>query len=274
MTASAADLAHQARVAVASGHSRLFVLGGDGSFQDLVNATGTYGGTALGILPAGGGNDLADALGLPHHPVRAAELVCEGSSCLMDVACVETADGRKRLYTGGGGVGIDAEASYLASTRFRKLTGKFRYLLSAALALVRTGPVLVRIRQSTAGEAGPGLELEALLVAALNTPSYGAGLRIAPAARIDDGLLDLVVVQALSVFELSRALPRLIVFGEVRSRSVQRYQVQEVTIETDAPRRFHGDGEILGSTPVKISVLPGAIRVLCPKNSPHVAKSV
>ncbi len=120
------------------------------AFQDLVNATAKYPDVVLGILPAGGGNDLADALGLPHHPVRAAELLRDGDSCLMDVACVETADSQ-RIYTGGGGVGIDAESAHIAATRFRKLTGKFRYLLSAAFALIETGTVKVRVSFSKDG---------------------------------------------------------------------------------------------------------------------------
>ena len=267
LTSSAADLAQQARSAAEAGHPRLFVLGGDGSFQDLVNATATYSDVVLGILPAGGGNDLADALGLPHHPVRAAGVLRGGEVRLMDVALVETANGQRRLYTGGGGVGIDAESAHIAATRFCKLRGRFRYLLSAAFALIGTSPVSVRVSQSTDGNSGPALAMTALLVAVLNTPSYGSGLRFAPEAKIDDGLLDLVIVEALRPFELLRALPMLVVRGEVRSVRVKRYQVHEVQIETSSPRRFHGDGEILGCTPVKISLLPQAIRVLCPKNS-------
>lgn len=267
MTSSAADLVSEARAAAASGHSRLFVLGGDGSFQDLVNATASYSHVVLGILPAGGGNDLADALGLPHHPVRAAELLLDGEVCLMDAACAETSDGLKRIFTGGGGVGIDAESSFIASTRFRNLKGRFRYLLSAAFALMHMRPVSACVHWSTDGNPEPSLAIDALLVAVLNTPSYGSGLRFAPGARINDGLLDLVLVEVLSAMELLRALPALVLFGEVHSRRIRRHQVCQVSIGTSIPRRFHGDGEILGYSPVKISVLPRAIRVLCPKGS-------
>jgi diacylglycerol kinase (ATP) len=268
MTSSATDLDSKARVAAESGHSRLFVLGGDGSFQDLVNATANYSDVVLGILPAGSGNDLADALALPHHPVRAAELLRDGRVCLMDAVCVETADGQTRIYTGGGGVGIDAEASFIASTRFRNWTGRFRYLLSAAFALMQTRPTSIRVSWSANGTSAMSLATEALLVAVLNTPSYGSGLRFAPAAKINDGILDLVVVDSLPAFEFLKALPMLIFLGEVRSPRVKRFPIHQVKIETTIPCRFHGDGEILGYTPVKIHVLPGAIRILCPKDSP------
>ena len=267
LTASAADLTSQARAAAESGYLRLFVLGGDGSFQDLVNATANYSGVVLGILPAGGGNDLADALGLPHHPLRAAQLLRDGQVFRMDAVCAETADGQQRIYTSGGGVGIDAESALIASTRFRNLSGRFRYLLSAAIALIETRRVAVRLEWSTNGKPDSALEIEALLVAVLNTPSYGSGLRFAPAAKINDGLLDLVIVEALSVFALLRALPLLVFFGEVHSPRIKRLQVHRVKIDATISRRFHGDGEILGDTPVKINVLPGAIRILCPKDS-------
>lgn len=269
MTSSAADLASHARTAAESGHTRLFVLGGNGSFHGLVNATANYSDVVLGILPAGGGNDLADALGLPHNPLRAAQLLCQGHVCLMDVVRVETADGSVRLYTGGGGVGLDAEASFVAATRFRNLTGRFRYLLSAAIAPMTSRPISVTVNWSSNEILEPPpLASAAVLVAVLNTPSYCAGLRLAPAAKINDGFLDLVLVEPLSALELLRALPLFVFRGEVRSPCVKHLRVQRVTIETVTPCRFHGDGEILGCTPVQLQVSPGAIRVLCPEGSP------
>jgi diacylglycerol kinase (ATP) len=268
LTSSAVDLAVQAQAAARAGHSRFFVLGGDGSFQDLVNALAYLPEVVLGILPAGGGNDLADALGLPRHPVRAAEALRDGEVCCMDTIRVKTSDGRTRIYTGGGGVGLDAEASYLAATRFRKLTGRLRYLVSAAMAFATTRPISVRIDWLDPDSITDPLSTKALLVGVLNAPSYGAGLRFAPSAKTNDGLLDLVLVENLSFLEFSRALPRLILRGEVSSPRVKRFLVRHVTIETAVPCRFHGDGEILGYTPVEIEVLPRALRILCPPGSP------
>jgi diacylglycerol kinase (ATP) len=266
------DLASQIHRAASEGHCRFFVLGGDGSFQDVVNASIHFPEVVLAILPAGGGNDLADSLGLPHHPVHAAELLRNGEVCSMDAVRARTADGNERIYTGGGGVGLDAEASYLAATRFRKLTGRFRYLLSAAIALTRTKAISVHVNWLTPDPVTAPLTSKALLLAVLNAPSYGAGLRFAPAAKTNDGLLDLVLVEDLTVFELLRALPLLILRGEVRSPRVKRYSVRHILIETDRPCRFHGDGEILGCTPVEIEVLPRAIKVLCPPGSPMLAQ--
>lgn len=271
-TGSVADLIAQAQFAAAAGYPRFLVLGGDGSFQDLVNALVSFPEAILGILPAGGGNDLADSLGLPHHPIRSAQLLQYAQVCPMDAVRVTTSDGKKRLYTGGGGVGIDAQASYFALTTFRRLTGRPRYLLSAARALFDYTPFQVRVQIHSSAIRPEVLEARSMFLSVLNTPSYGAGLRFAPGALINDGTLDLVLVEDMPWLELLAALPRLILRGTVRSPRVKRLPVQRLTIETDVPRLFHGDGEILGYTPVEIEVVPQAIRVLCPPGSPLLTR--
>jgi len=262
MTRSADDLAEKARGAVTLGYRRLFVLGGDGTFQVLLNAVSDQSGLILGVLPAGGGNDLAASLGLPADPLRAAALLLQGEPWQMDAVRVRTADGCERLYTGGGGVGLDAEAARFASGVFRDLRGRLRYLLSAIRALFVFRPVGVRI--SLQPEERQPLNATVLLAGVLNTPSYGAGLYLAPDAKTDDGTLDLVLLEDLSVWQVLALLPSLWAKGELKTRHVRRFRVNCVRIETERPCRFHGDGEILGMTPVEISVVPQAFCILRP----------
>ena len=252
----------QARQAAKEGASQILALGGDGTFQSLLNALETPSNVVLGILPAGAGNDLAASLGLPADPVKSAALLMNGEIHDLDAARVRTAEGNERLYTGGGGVGLDADAVRYATSTYRNLRGRSRYLLAALRALAGFRPIRV-CAQFQAGGA-KSLEADVLLVGVLNTPSYGAGLRLAPAAKTNDGNLDLVVLESLALFEILALLPSLATSGELRTRRVHRFPVQQVRIETDRPCLFHGDGEILGSTPVEISVVPRAIRMLCP----------
>jgi diacylglycerol kinase (ATP) len=261
LTESPDDLAAKARLAAGTGHRRLFVLGGDGTFQALLNALADAPHVVLGIIPAGGGNDLAAALGLPADPLRAAsELLLHGGVCRMDAVRVRTADGRERLYTGGGGVGIDAEASRFASGVYRHLPGRARYLLSALRALCGFHSFTATI--SMGPEEPRHVRVRALLVAVLNTPSYGAGLCLAPEAQTEDGLLDLVILEDRSIFRTLRLLPSLWSRGHLHTDHVQRFRVTGARIETAEPCFFHGDGEILGMTPVEISVVPQALRIL------------
>ena len=101
-----------------------------------------------------------------------------------------------------------------------------------------------------------------LLAAALNTPTYGAGIRLAPDARMDDGLLDFVLIEGISKMSALALLPGLAKDGILRTDRVRRMRAKQIRLSTSRPCLFHGDGEILGSTPVEIEVVPRAIRVL------------
>jgi len=262
ITENSDDLTAKAQQAAKTGRKRILVLGGDGTFQVLLNALVDYPETVLGILPAGGGNDLAASLGLPQDPLQAAALILKGEACPLDVARVRTSDGRVRLYAGGGGVGLDAEAARHASGAYRNLRGRLRYLLALVRALFGHRSIRVRIGMTASGSRN--LDATAMLVAVLNTPSYGAGLFLAPDAKTDDGKLDLVVLDDLSVIEILALLPALALRGELKTKRVRRFSVEHVRIETETPRWFHGDGELLGMTPLEISVVPHAVSVLRP----------
>jgi diacylglycerol kinase (ATP) len=261
---SRTDLESHALAATKNGKRLLFALGGDGTFQALVNAT--YGSdVVLGVLPAGGGNDFAAALPLPEDPVAAAEAILRGHARRVDLARARTADGRVRLYLGGGGLGIDAEAARYANETFRRMPGRSRYIAAALWAFC--GHRAMGVRAEFPGSDSPSMEVHSLLAAVLNTPTYGSGIRLAPDARLDDGWLDAVMVEDLSAFQVLKLLPRLLKSGELRTPHVHRVRVQAVRFTTDRPRMFHGDGEILGPTPAVIEVVPQAVRVLVPGQS-------
>src|SRR5258705_13297532 len=113
---SSTEFAQTAREGAARGREGIFALGGDGTVQALLNAVAGNAKVSIGVLPAGGGNDLATALGLPPDPVRAAEMILtQGEGIALDAARVRSADGVERLYMGGGGVGLDAEAARVGS---------------------------------------------------------------------------------------------------------------------------------------------------------------
>jgi YegS/Rv2252/BmrU family lipid kinase len=258
---SAGDLESHALAAINGGQRLLLAFGGDGTFQALVNAA--YGSDAiLGVLPAGGGNDFAVALQLPKDPVAAAQAFLRAQPRRVDLARARTADGRMRFYLGGGGLGVDAEAARYATGAFRRWPGRSRYIASALRAFCTSRAIGVRA-EFPQSDLRP-LEVNSLLAAALNTPTYGAGIRLAPDARLDDGWLDVVILEDLSVFQVLALLPRLVMSGELQTPHIKRLRVQAVKFTTDRQCMFHGDGEILGPTPVEIEVVPGAVRVLAP----------
>lgn len=261
MTNSASELESCAQAAISQGEQLLFAMGGDGTFQSLVNAS--FGAdVVLGILPIGGGNDFALALGLPSEPLEATEAMLCGQPRYVDLVRVRTADGRTRLYAGGGGIGLDAEAARHAGGKYRHLPGRFRYIAAALHALARYVPMDVRV-DFPASDI-PSFEAKVLLAAVLNSPTYGAGVRLSPGAAVDDGLLHVVLIEELSKLGVLTLLPRLMGSGELRTSHVKRWRAQRVKLTTNRLCLFHGDGEILGPTPVEIEIVPKAVRVLAP----------
>jgi len=261
MTNSASELESSAQAAISEGRQLLLAMGGDGTFQSLANAA-CGADVVLGILPIGGGNDFASALGLPGEPTEAAEATLCGAPRNVDLLRVRTADGQSRLYAGGGGIGLDAEAARYASGRYRHLPGRFRYIAAALHALARYAPLDVRADFPESDI--PPFEARALLAAVLNAPTYGAGVRLAPGAAVDDGALHVIFIEELSKLGVLTLLPRLMGSGELRTPRVKRWRAKRVKLTTNRPCFFHGDGEILGATPVEIEVLPKGARVLAP----------
>jgi YegS/Rv2252/BmrU family lipid kinase len=260
-TTSGEQLRDMALAAIARGSRILLAMGGDGTAQGLVQAALGYD-VVLGIVPVGAGNDFASALGLPEHPAAAARLLLDGETIRVDVAEARTADGKKRIYLGGGGIGLDVAAASVADQHYRGWPRKWRYVAAAVHAYASFKPPRVCVEF-------PGTELrsihsEVMVAGVLNTPTYGAGLRLAPEAKVDDGLLDLVLVEHLKLMPFLGLLPRALWTGEIETPRMRRIQTPRVRLTPNRPSAFHGDGEILGPAPVEIEILPRAVQMLAP----------
>jgi diacylglycerol kinase (ATP) len=270
-TASTKDMEAQVGASIAHGARLLFAMGGDGTVQALVNAVGITrplgDEVVIGIVPSGSGNDFAAALRLPNNPVAAVRAALRGTPRAVDLLRAQTADGTKRLYVGGGGVGLDVEASRYASKQFQNWPGRWRYVASALRAWKNFEPLPVRVEFPDNDQ--PEIKERVLLVGALNSPSYGAGLRVAKGARIDDGRMDVALVKCLSMAEVARLVPRLLLSGELPEEYLIRRKARSVILCTERPSLFHADGEIIGSAPVRIDVLPRAMRFLAPIFTPR-----
>lgn len=261
-TSSLSDLEKQALEAIGQGAKLLFAVGGDGTLQGLVNAA--YGqDVILGVVPAGGGNDFARALGLPRNSRDALRAALSGEPRVVDLAKVRMDDGKQRFFLGGGGVGLDADTAELSSGWFRNWPGRSRYIASAVCAYARYKPRLTRVKINSSEVEIPWQN--SILASVLNTPTFGAGIRLAPCAQIEDGLLDFAFLDELSLGRLLRILPSLASRGTLELPNLRTFQFHKLRIETDPPAYFHGDGELLGSTPVEIEVAAGGAKFLAPK---------
>jgi diacylglycerol kinase (ATP) len=252
------DVCAQAARAAQSGYPCVLALGGDGTFHHL--AEGILGTAAsAGFLPAGNGNDVARALGIPADPIRAADAFLRSKVRAIDLLRARFPSGQVAHSVCVGGMGLDARAAHLASTRFGRWPGASRYVAGGLVTYFEGAAFELR-----ADIDGRGWQGRALFAVAANAPEYGSGLRIAPAAEIDDGWLDLVMVRELAWTRVFEAIPILLTAGDLRFPEIERFRSKRVRLETDRPVKVHGDGEILGESPVEFEIVPGALRVMAP----------
>ncbi|MEV5410708.1 YegS/Rv2252/BmrU family lipid kinase [Thermopolyspora sp. NPDC052614] len=250
---TAQDALERARAAVGEGPEALVAFGGDGLVHLAVQAVaGTP--VPLGIIPAGTGNDIADALGVPRRdPLAAAEVVLRGRTATVDAGRI----GPDRWFAGVVACGFDSRVNERANA----LTwpgGAARYLRAMVQELRVFRPIPFTITLD-----GKAAEREAMLVAVANTRSYGAGMRVCPDASPYDGLFDVLVVGALAKSEFLRIFPRVYRGGHVTHPAATITRARTVRLEAHDVVAY-ADGERVGPAPVDCAVEPGALSMIVP----------
>ena len=238
----------------AARHEVVAAMGGDGTVA-LV-AQGVIGtSAALGIIPAGTGNDLAANLGYRRKDAPAAcGVIAAARRRRIDVGRIE--GGRAFLCVAGGG--FDSEVNREANA-IRRLRGPVVYLAAVLQTLRRFSPAGFAVTLDGTRREFPGF-----FVAVGNAASYGGGMRITPDAVLDDGVFDVCIVGEMSKIALLGQLPRLFTGGHVRHRAVEIVRARTVTIEADRPFSLYADGEEIGPLPATLTVEPSALDVVVP----------
>ncbi len=253
LATSADDFLLKVREAVGEGRTRLLVCGGDGSLHLAIQILAGSD-CALGIVPAGRGNDLARALAVPCDPRAAAERALRVAPRRIDLGCLSG-----RLFACVAGAGFDGEVARFARERARGPCGGLIYPYAVVRTLLTYSPPHFRIEHDGGIEEGPGT-----LAALANAPCYGGGMRIAPAAVLDDGRLDLVFVRRVSRLRLLLVFPRVYRGTHTSDPAFFTRRTTRARIHIDRPLTFFGDGEPLGpggNGASEIEVRPGVLWV-------------
>jgi diacylglycerol kinase (ATP) len=238
-------------------------VGGDGMLSSLAGLVSAAGGT-LGVVPAGRGNDFARMLGLPSEPAEVAALLLDGEVRQVDLVSLTLPGAAPRLVAGSVYSGVDARAGEIVD-RSQWLPRKAQYPWAALRALAAYSPA--RYLVSVDGEER---EFAAANVVVANSAYYGSGMKIAPAAAVADGVLDIVVIEAASKLALMRSLPKVYDGAHVDLPNVTVLTGKRVELRAQASRPVPvgGDGEPLGQlpaladAPAVVEVLPGALSVI------------
>jgi len=244
--------AELARQALDDGCDLVVAVGGDGTLNEVAGALLDTPAT-LGLVPCGSGNGLARHLGIHGSPRHIFRTLGDGRPRLIDTGL---ADGHP-FFTAAG-LGFEAEIS----ARFNRLAqrGFLRYLTTSAALLREWQPLDCTVVHGAQRE-----RVRAFTLAVANASQYGNNARIAPQARVDDGLLDLCVVPPITAWNALPLLGRLFNGTLARARGIALWQAAHFTVERPAPGLIHTDGEThAAGARVEFAVRPLSLRVLVP----------
>jgi diacylglycerol kinase (ATP) len=256
----------------------ILLFGGDGTIHRHLGQLVKLG-VPVVVVPAGSGNDFACSLGLRRvrDSLAAWRKFCNGekNQRVIDLGIISSADiigGATaslgiRYYCCVAGVGLDGAVAERANRMPRWLRGHGGYALSLAPAIFTFAPfpTKVQIRGGDHDDQWTTRSDQPTLIAAIaNTPLYGGGMKVAPRAKMDDGLLDVCVVAGMGPFRLFCLFPTVYAGWHLSIKEVDYFQAAAVRVETEHPMDVYADGEYVCRTPVEVSVQRGALRVIVP----------
>jgi len=243
-----------AREAVAGGSSLVCAWGGDGTLNEVASVL-AHTSVPLGVIPAGSGNGFARELGISADPEVALAQALTGRDRVIDAGEIAG-----RLFFNVAGIGLDAHIAALFNTRAPHRRGFWRYVLLGWRELTRYRPASYLLDAD-----GERLDVEAIMVVLANLRQYGNGAYIAPLAQPDDGHLDLVVVQSMSLMRTFLLTARLFAGNLHRARGILTRRVTRISIASSTRLLCHVDGETFeAGTEVTATVRPQALRVRVP----------
>jgi diacylglycerol kinase (ATP) len=263
----------------------VLIFGGDGTVHRHLAPLVELGVPVL-VVPRGSGNDFARALGIHsvQNALRAWQAFVTGQPTTrsIDLGCIEplpastsprgnqqlaNAVASKHYFCCVAGVGLDAQVTALANRLPPWLRGHGGYALSLPVGLAHFNACQVTILEGSLSDPKAFTERysrPALLAAVANTPTYGGGMRIAPRAALDDGLLDVCIVGKIPKFKLLALFPTVYMGRHLGLKQVDYFQVKGIRIQTPTPIDVYADGEYVCQTPVQVSVVPHALSVIAP----------
>jgi YegS/Rv2252/BmrU family lipid kinase len=262
------DAERLAREAVRSGVERILVAGGDGTLSEV--ATGLLAAeladyAAVGLLPLGTGGDFGRSLGIPRELEGALACIVQGRTRRVDAGRARflDEDGAQRTayFVNVSSFGISGLIDELVNHTTKRLGGTASFLVGTLRGIFqyRSERVAIRVDGQLVHDAG------LILATGANGRYFGGGMQVAPEARIDDGLLDVVIVADLPIPTLLAKLPKIYAGTHLRDEAAVLHRGRVIEAEAEPGRvKLDLDGEPLGTLPARCEVLPGALTLFGP----------
>jgi diacylglycerol kinase (ATP) len=247
-TEAPGDAQRFARQAAEAGIRTVVAAGGDGTINDVVNGlAGSE--TALGILPVGTMNVFAAELGLPNDLEEAWEIIESGYTRSIDLA-----QANDHYFVQLAGIGFDAQVVERTSWNFKKNFGPLSYLVSAAQIAAQKPPkIVVEVE---------GRTREGSFVLIGNGRFYGAPIKVFKEAKLDDGLLDILILKNVGYLELARFLTGVFTGTHTEFEDVDYFQAPAAQVRSEEEVPVEVDGELMGKLPVDFRIAARKLRVV------------
>jgi len=233
----------------------LVVVGGDGSLNEVVNGRRDV---ELAVLPRGTGADFGRSHGIPSRFDDAVMVAREGKPRSLDLGRVTSSQG-ERWFANVASVGMSGAVAQRANSMSKALGGRvtFFYALAREFVVWRNTEVTVRLDDDE--RRG---RMHDVIVA--NGQWHGGGMWLAPEARSDDGRFDVVLIGDVTKLDFVTAAPKLYKGTHLEHPKVELLHSAVVEVDAPVPLPVETDGEVVGTTPARFEVVPGAVRVRLP----------
>lgn len=255
VTHKAGDGFDAARNAAKEGYDLVCSYGGDGTVSEVAAALAESG-TIMAILPGGTGNGLADDLGIPGDLASAAELV---ASQAYDVRAVDVGRVGDKLFVLRVTMGFEASVVETATRDLKDKFGSLAYAFAGLQTLANPPKATYSIEVD-----GKTYEAEGMACIVANSASTGVlGLKLSDAVDVSDGQLDVIIAEQADLATLAGTAADAVAGAE--PRSFCRWTGKKITVKSTPGQSVLADGEDAGTTPVEISVIPGALKIVVPR---------
>jgi len=259
-TAQRGDAEKEAGRAVQKGMTRIFVAGGDGTVNEVINGIGKAD-VEIGIIPFGTGNDLAKAIQLSRKPKAIEKMVLHQER--LKVKAINVGQINNRHFAIAAGIGFDGLVAKKANeSRVLKKLGALGYLFSVFSVIRAFQPMTIDVQ---ADDASYQLK-NGWLLAIGNGPFYGGGMKICPTAKVDDDQFDLCMVHSLTKWQLLRFLPKVYSGSHIHLKNyVHLLRAKKIAVDCHSLAVSHADGELIDATHLTITLCDYKIRLLTPE---------
>jgi YegS/Rv2252/BmrU family lipid kinase len=254
-TPAGRDAAREAAREAGQRGETVVAVGGDGTIGLIAGALRDTPGR-LAVIPAGRGNDFARVMKIPENPAEAAALILDGTAKVVDVGNV---DGETFVCIAS--LGFDSDANRIANEA-KLVKGNLVYLYAALRALLGWKHANFHVVID-----GAAHDMRGWSVAVANSQAYGGGMYVAPQAKLDDGLLDIVMVSESNRRTFLKDLPKVFKGTHTSNPRVSMLTGHTVEISSDRPFDIYADGDPIGRTPATVSISPRSLKVLVPAGS-------